>query len=448
MKTDNYINLCLDQAALSPLRYRHGCIIVSGGKVIGQGFNDHRAGFSGGALKTGSLPARSLDTAGLAELKKKHKLKRDLKDPNEHSTTTFTPFEAMGGGQLANTPLSMHSEMMAIHSALSASSKLASTAVSYQKPCFKLSGDSKRKARLRRDALKTYVETICKVALTQSATEQRAGKPQVQEWRFEGAPSQSDHMEKHRTKNQKNHQHEKDHNSGQQHKQRRQYARKLPAQDIIVAPCHSTPDSSVQRKAAKEISNARPTTHNKKTKHSASPPKTSPMLVPNGRTAEKKRTIVERQKNPRLNGADLYVARQGWSISAESGATACCEVVEEAQVTTTKPKTGSLHDELLNSGPVLTSPLVTAAPSSAREPSVLSSRPCYRCIAYMNSVGIKRVFWTTNTGEWESAKVRDLVDSLEDLGTGDMTDVHTTLSNVFVTKHEVLMLRRTMGGGS
>lgn len=33
MKTDNYLTLCLEQAALSPLRNRHGCIIVRGGKV-------------------------------------------------------------------------------------------------------------------------------------------------------------------------------------------------------------------------------------------------------------------------------------------------------------------------------------------------------------------------------------------------------------------------------
>ncbi|KAJ4350146.1 uncharacterized protein N0V89_008767 [Didymosphaeria variabile] len=190
MKTDNYLNLCLEQAANSPLRYRHGCIIVRGGKVIGQGFNDHRAGFDGGALKTGRLPIRSLDSVALAELKKKHKIKGNTKNRNKEAVTTFTPFEAMGGGKLANTPLSMHSEMMAIHSALSASTTLVSTAVSSQKPYFKLSGDSKRKARLRRDAIKTYVETICKVAFAQPA-EQRSGQPQVQEWRVEGAASRS-----------------------------------------------------------------------------------------------------------------------------------------------------------------------------------------------------------------------------------------------------------------
>jgi hypothetical protein len=62
----------------------------------------------------------------------------------------------------------------------------------------------------------------------------------------------------------------------------------------------------------------------------------------------------------------------------------------------------------------------------------------------MNSVGIKRVFWTTDSGVWEAAKVRDLVDALDTLGNGEACDVNIALDNVFVTKHEVLMLRRVM----
>jgi deoxycytidylate deaminase len=153
MKTDNYMTLCLEQAAKSPLRYRHGCIIVRGGKVIGQGFNDYRSGYNGGALKTGQLSTRTLNGPAIAELKKKQKLKREPRLAASETSNTFVPFEGMGGGHHVNTPLSMHSEMMAIHSAISASSTLASTALSSQKPSFKLPGTSKRKARLRRGAL-------------------------------------------------------------------------------------------------------------------------------------------------------------------------------------------------------------------------------------------------------------------------------------------------------
>ena len=53
----------------------------------------------------------------------------------------------------------------------------------------------------------------------------------------------------------------------------------------------------------------------------------------------------------------------------------------------------------------------------------------------MQWAGIRRVFWTNDEGQWEGAKVRDLVDALE-LGTT------TGTSSMFVTKHEVLMLRQ------
>ncbi|KAF1828416.1 hypothetical protein BDW02DRAFT_240380 [Decorospora gaudefroyi] len=192
MKTDNYLNLCLEQATNSPLRYRHGAIVVRGGKVIGQGYNDYRSGFDGGALKTGHLPLRSLNGSAVDELKKKHKLKRDLAEPYGETSKTFTPFEIMGGGgKVANTPLSMHSEMMAIHSALSTSSTLASSTVSSEKPCFKLSGDSKRKSRLRREAIKSYVEIVCQARLAQSTPGKYDGQFDVQEWQFEGTAPRS-----------------------------------------------------------------------------------------------------------------------------------------------------------------------------------------------------------------------------------------------------------------
>ncbi|KAK0104687.1 hypothetical protein ONS95_004961 [Cadophora gregata] len=69
----------------------------------------------------------------------------------------------------------------------------------------------------------------------------------------------------------------------------------------------------------------------------------------------------------------------------------------------------------------------------------------------MHAVGIKRVFWTTQNGNWEMAKVRDLVDALESgIGAdgnsdGDGLGIGQESKGVFVTKHEVLMLKRTMG---
>jgi hypothetical protein len=92
-----------------------------------------------------------------------------------------------GGGAQANTPLSMHSEMMAIHSALSTSSNMACSSFSREEPCFKLPRGDKKKERLRRDVLQNYVERIC---TSTASTAGQAGKLQVQQCRFVHAASQ------------------------------------------------------------------------------------------------------------------------------------------------------------------------------------------------------------------------------------------------------------------
>lgn len=188
MKTESYLNLCIEQAAKSPLHYRHGAIVVRGGKVIGHGYNDYRPGFNGGALKSGRIAHGTFDGDAVQELKsklkKKDKNKQQYQQSRQQSTGTFVPFEGTGGGHGANQPLSMHSEMMAIYSALSASSTMSSTTFSRQKSCFKLPRSDKSKARLRRKVVMSYVAAVCE---TSTCT----GKTQVQECGFEASTSQS-----------------------------------------------------------------------------------------------------------------------------------------------------------------------------------------------------------------------------------------------------------------
>jgi hypothetical protein len=205
-RNDTFLTLCVSQAELSPLHYRHGSIIVRGGKVIGQGFNTYRPGFDGGALKTGILPASALDGPAIAEFKQrlknkpkyKSKSKPDQQD-NQQDAGTFMPFETMGKGvgHNTNTPLSMHSEMMAIRSALSLSSGTLSSQTSaraaayYQKPCFRLPGDSKtRKSRAR--ALNAYADAVCVASevVPTSTSKYSGSKYSVQEPRVESRASQ------------------------------------------------------------------------------------------------------------------------------------------------------------------------------------------------------------------------------------------------------------------
>jgi len=204
----------------------------------------------------------------------------------------------------------------------------------------------------------------------------------------------------------------------------------------------------------------------------AEPAQPEPTLLPKGHAGVSSSSVSERRKHPRLNGADLYVARLGWckedltkpkeadineqtydQASMLSSATTNLEDDNCLSRTSSTPSTmisstGSLHDELINSTPSSSSsPTLPQSQANVLGTSkVRASQPCYRCISYMHSVGIKRVFWTNDAGEWEGGKVRDLVDALN----GSMEAVAEGKSGpldrgVFVTKHEVLMLKRMMG---
>ncbi|EME76928.1 uncharacterized protein MYCFIDRAFT_65761 [Pseudocercospora fijiensis CIRAD86] len=482
MKTDNYLSACLAEAAKSPLHYRHGAIVVRGGKIIGQGHNDYRPGFNGGALKHGRIAkAGAFDGDAVAELKKKLKRKQKLQPPKQQQqqkSSTFTPFEgspSVGGGHSVNQPLSMHSEMMAIYSALNASSTMSSSTFSREKPCFKLPRSDKRKSRLRREVLLAYVTAVCEAAAG-------TGQFQVQECGFEASTSQSApqyHTEQstalheeekpstvfHGKKQCQNHHHanlnEKKKNGKKNEKQdlrQHQYQYRYgaykyePARTITGKPLTRKHDEttindyddhdlttsttgseyfSTSSGSASDRSDKRKKDYKRsgKTKtanptldHDASPDQ--PMLLPSGRAG--RHDVIHRQQHSRLRGADVYVTRLGCSHSG----------------------TGSLHDELVNREPSR-SPAATPAAHGHDcfdSSKIAASRPCYRCITIMHQVGIRRVFWTNDAGHWEGGKVAALIAAMDAGMESNATGEGGPIGNgVFVTKHEVLMLRRMMG---
>ena len=198
------------------------------------------------------------------------------------------------------------------------------------------------------------------------------------------------------------------------------------------------------------------------------PPRPEPLLLPKGHTGERASNLNDRKKHPRLNGADLYVARlgSGGVVTAKSSGLDNSIVTTGALTqsattgtgddplassssslpSTSSTSTGSLHDELLNPEPSPTPAITNAASTAVDRSAVRASRPCYRCISYVHSVGIKRVFWTNEAGEWEGGKVRDLVDALDN-SMESVAKGGPMGNGVFVTKHEVLMLKRLMGEG-
>lgn len=206
-RTDSYLSLCLEQASHSTqMHHRHGCIIVRGGKVIGQGHNGYKPRFDGGlTLKTGRLVAGASGSPAIVALKQKNKSKSKRsfqgKAPRVLGLTTRESSNP-GVGCVANTPpLSQHSEMAAILSALSLSSHTASHGSARSSQWMGKFGSCKlltrgaRELRLRN--LEFYVEAICGQQATSSVTTAamssghgRVGKAPVQQSQFETSSSQ------------------------------------------------------------------------------------------------------------------------------------------------------------------------------------------------------------------------------------------------------------------
>ncbi|KAJ9137070.1 hypothetical protein NKR23_g9334 [Pleurostoma richardsiae] len=421
MKSDYYLNLCLEQAAMSPLRYRHGCVVVKGGKVIGQGFNDYRSGYDGGGFKTGCLPTRSFPLGDTDP-------KSNSKQSRRQSAILKPVGGGGGGGHQANSGLSMHSEMMAINAALTSSSAAAAAAVSHAKPYLKVpGGGGKQKRLLRRDALAAYVQ------------------------RQNENPNENEQKKKNR-KNCKDDRFKckgvKRATSSRAQKDADSYA-----DHIITNRPEGCDVPSQSRDSVKRSGGG--------VKGGVTAPLKNYRLLPKSRITSPSCDLQDRMKNPRLVGADVYVARLVCSppspptSSSESPAQESDATVETSMsndssdaASRVSAPTGSLHDELTSKK----KPQLRAARNEAAldRRVIAESRPCYRCVSYMHSVGIKRVFWTNSQGQWESAKVRDLVDSLDSSvpGSGGDSDASAGMGDLFVTKHEVLMLRRMFAAGA
>lgn len=180
-------------------------------------------------------------------------------------------------------------------------------------------------------------------------------------------------------------------------------------------------------------------------------PKPQQILITKNKTLNTKPDIAARTKDLRLKGSDLYVSRLGNCHVTPPLKHRPPNTPKTSPEPTPSPKSepASLYDELSPlSRPISPSSTSFKPVPPTTQPEIRASRPCYRCVAAMHSVGIKRVFWTNQDGEWEGAKVRDLVEALEtgiegDNGEGIGTGQQS--KGVFVTKHEVLILKRIMG---
>ena len=183
-------------------------------------------------------------------------------------------------------------------------------------------------------------------------------------------------------------------------------------------------------------------------KLSVIPPKPEQILITKDRSTTAKPTLAARTKDLRLKGSDLYVARLGSCTPAPKARKPRATPTKAPELPPPPPAQSppkSCYDEL---SPVSRAPSPgrsQAAAAADERPEIRASRPCYRCVAAMHAVGIKRVFWTNAEGRWEGAKVRELVEALEGGGGVEGVENAGEEKGIFVTTHEVLMMQRVLG---
>ncbi|MCJ1350569.1 MAG: hypothetical protein MMC33_000550 [Icmadophila ericetorum] len=411
-RTDQYLSICLSEASKSPLHYRHGCIIVAGGKVIGKGFNHYRPGFSSGAFKTGQLSKASAFTTAMASTKQKKKQKfkqQQFRLEENESTCTFTPSEMPA--------------LMACTAGNAADVSRMALWVVLMLDAWKNRASNFRVVLNER----TNYGSMSRLSVKSRSLRAEIAQPQhaVASGRFKSRVLKPLHINSVKEKN------------GNCNNGDKKNGNENENENVEKNEKH-TSTSRYKTMKSQTI-----------TKHS------SPVLLPYRSAGSRARKTAERQQDPRLRGADLYVARlcgNNQSMASNTVTPSCCDGKDPEHTPNPNPSTGSLHEELRL--PNLTSTQRQLPESNHRSISATASRPCYRCLSYMHSVGIKRVFWTNEQGEWDGAKVRDLVDSLESAN-GMETETKDSsaggasgeapASALFVTKHEVLMLRRMMG---
>src|SRR5689334_15735058 len=77
--------------------------------------------------------------------------------------------------------------------------------------------------------------------------------------------------------------------------------------------------------------------------------KSQTTLIPTGQTGERSRNVKDRKRNPRLNGADIHIARMGYKRDDASIPSVVCSGPghnSPEEPPSSRCKIRSLHDEL------------------------------------------------------------------------------------------------------
>ncbi|WFD42265.1 hypothetical protein MPSI1_000906 [Malassezia psittaci] len=378
---DKMRNAATQEALRSPMRYRHGAVVTKGGKILAQGHNHIRTGFSGplSAHETILLPGRAASASTCCS------------DAPESSSNAR--------GSYSSSYFSMHAEMHAIYSTLRgarpyvARSNVQLSALPEDdqlnvmtQQAADLAIDSRRSAspssvrsRLS-DASNVHranvgnIKTKCDRALVEGAKreQQRIAFTAQNEWclkprykkRIEEKPPPRPRFTSCRAESSVD-----------------QFSSCVPAEDE-----HET-DTEANSLAASIASS---TLAYRKVRPSSRP--------------------REDAIDSRLRGADLYVVRLLQDVES-------------------KAKAKEHRRRHIRSG---TTPVSNASSNVA--PRYADSRPCWRCLEWMLWAGIKRVYWTNADGDWNGGKVASLLFGPDDAQT--TTSSGAVLVPVHLTQYE------------
>ncbi|WFC98187.1 hypothetical protein MYAM1_000911 [Malassezia yamatoensis] len=407
---DKMRNAATQEALRSPMRYRHGAVVTKGGKILAQGHNHIRTGFSGplSAHETILLPGRAASASTCCS------------DAPESSSGSAR-------GSFSSSYFSMHAEMHAIYSTLRgarpyvARSNVQLSALpeddqvnDMTQQAADLAIDSRRSAspnsvrsRLS-DASNVHranvgnIKTKCDRALVEGAKreQQRIAFTAQNEWclkprykkRIEEKPPPRPRFTSCRAW-------EFQQRRAERIARRKQEKRERKARGLRAASssgsCSSDSSESFaacsSESSLDQCSSCIPAEDDHETDTEVNSLAAS---IASATLAYRKVRPSSRPRedaiDSRLRGADLYVVRLLQDVES-------------------KAKAKEHRRRHLRSG-------TTAVPNASSNvaPRYADSRPCWRCLEWMLWAGIKRVYWTNADGDWNGGKVASLLFGPED----------------------------------
>ncbi|WFD25427.1 hypothetical protein MNAN1_000389 [Malassezia nana] len=417
-RADRMRNAATQEALRSTMRYRHGAIIIKGGKILAQGHNHVRTGFSG--------PLSAHEAIVLP-----------MPDGSHEQGTCKT-------GQKCQSYFSMHAEMHAVTTALRGArphmprggllldpmdevcTQLQTMALEMP-ACSRFSDTSSTPAKRSTSDVKSQCDRALvegakreqqRVALHECKKNHRNGRVAAWDVAASGGGLWAGNQVCKRRRSEQ--QAERARRLAQRKEEKRaRKARGARSTSSGGSSSSSSADSLLDSDSPHPPSDTSSSASDLPTPPSEqadTPSMTSATLA----LRKVARRTIPLMEDSRIRGADLYVVRLLQDTESKA-----------------KAKEQRRKRQHRRTGPAMTVAPAPVAPAPV-VPRYADSRPCWRCLEWMYWAGIKRVFWTDTSGHWHGGKVSELL--FGDEGSGS----HVSYVPVHLTQYEhaAAMLRQ------